>query len=129
MGRRRCCCAPPGVTCGSCSLPKKDLKLTTYNGLLGVRVLTLVYDGVATWDTGCVSSNRWTLSCGGATPSFVARAYNTASCTLLTGQCSNASGLTTFELKCDPLLLDYRVNPSSCGILSVAGFSRFVVTE
>lgn len=130
MSRRRCCCGPAGIPCGTCSIPASNLTLTITNSLLGTFSIPLTFNGTDEWTSACSNNIRYTLECTGGLMQFRARYYIGSGCTGSTAVCSLGSGspsaLTLFAQTCSPLMLDFRT--TLCSMLNSQGYTRLVVT-
>lgn len=129
------CCAPPGVTCGVCSIPANDLTVHWTNGILGNGSTTLVYQGGTVWKSACSNELTYRLFCFGTLLAFQAIYYISQPCPNgTTGNCQNGGGsgnaLTVTSLTCgDSFEMDLTCDGTNCPILNANGFTSFKITN
>lgn len=121
--------AAPSITCGSCSIPRKDLTLTLFDGATGSLSAPMTFNGVDAWATGCVGEVVYRLRCGVGSPVFSATYYIGGSCPAGSPVTCNAPGpgLTLTGQSCSPFMLVYI--PSNCSALTSQGIATLTITQ
>ncbi len=123
---------PASLPCGDCGIPRGDLTLTLTNTLLGTHSVSLHFNGVDEWTTGCVNQVTFRLSCGSGVGIFSASHFAGAPCPTGRPVTCASSGASPVSLpltiqSCDPFLLQYTT--SSCPALSSQGYTKFTITR
>lgn len=101
-------------------MPARDLTLTYRAFFGGISTATLVFDGVNTWQTACLTVGgyfKFILTCAGLN----ARLYSQVNCGGSFTSCNEGAGMNTVAgtLSCDPFFREYDVNGGLC-----AGFGN-----
>lgn len=122
----------PQVCCYPCPLPKRDLRLSWVNPLIGDGSVTLAYSAPGTWASGCTHGLLYWLSCAGGSLQFGVTYFLSGSCPGGQQQTCSSAGSNPFALKlqsarCKPLELVYQVSPTGCPVLSSGGYLQYTV--
>ncbi len=130
-----CCCGPNNFACGpTCSIPKKDLTVSWFNGVSGDGSTTLHFNNPNTWISSCTNQLLYQILCNAGQVEFRVIYFISGACP--NGQsnyCSTLGGnplrLVQTALTCgDTFLLTCNVTDASCPNLFENGYTGFSVS-
>ena len=131
-----CCCggAPSGVTCGSYTIPARNLTLTYAPGTKTPNTATLTFDGVHTWQVTCYTyvfsgsnySEKDLLTCNSGVLYFKDTLYSAGNTTCFGfGTCADTNG--TAPCSNSYVFKNYVASPFKIEVWTNPGGGNFIV--